>query len=75
MHRRPNQQNIELARSEFEHVSNQLRRKQKIVPMYKIKQQIKEIQENRTTDADADVHKKKSIFELEEERIAKKKLL
>ena len=75
MHRRPNQQNIELARSEFEHVSNQLRRKQKIVPMYKIKQQIKEIQETRTTDAEADVHKKKSIFELEEERIAKKKLL
>ena len=41
--------------------------------MYKIKQQIKEIQETRASDEEADVHKKKSIFELEAERIAKKK--
>ena len=73
MHKRPNQQNIELARSEYEQVSIQLRRKQKIIPMYKIKQQIKKIQETRASDEEVDIQKKKSIFELEEERIAKKK--
>ena len=63
---RPNRDNIELARKEYEHVSQQLCGKPKQLSMYKIKQQLERIKSE--GHSGGDLPAKLSIFAIEEQR-------
>jgi hypothetical protein len=65
-------QNIDVAKHEYQIVFNQLQRKQKLVPQYQIDKEIDELQRSRGSDEEEEVPMKKTIFQLEDERLKKK---
>ena len=72
LRKRPVKQNIDVAKHEYQIVFNQLQRKQKLVPQYQIDKEIDELQRSRGSDEEEEVPMKKTIFQLEDERIKKK---